>query len=458
MNPQDDDRRQQAKAGQVGRPDRHSHESATRGTPRPGEPREDEPEEDAGKPLKAESSETRKGLNISIVVHDLTSGGAELFACNLAENLKRAGHVTEVVTTGPMEDFWEVGEGIGRTRLRRPAQGKEGRQSPRWKDRLTEALPITLHDWGALLLNTARVIWFAARQRPALLIGVLPASNIAVIAAGRLLGIATIATEHCWPAYDDLPRAVAATRPTAYKYSDRTTVLTKRMQEWFEAKHGVRTEIAPILTGVTREKSTKPPEDDAREKMVLSAGRLAPQKGFDVLLNAIGVLRPMWPDGWKVRIIGEGPEREALEAQIEEQQLEEIVKLEGVQKNAGTWYRRARVYVLSSRYEGFPRALLEGLHNGCAIVATDCPSGPREIVTHNRTGLLVPAEDPTALAEALQRIITNNGLRRRLQINGRTATNTTESTNPTTGRWNQLVTEATGHAGRPEKRRSGRTT
>ena len=86
----------------------------------------------------------------------------------------------------------------------------------------------------------------------------------------------------------------------------------------------------------------------------------------------------------------------------------------GVVPDPETWMAQATVFVLPSRYEGFPNALLEAMAMGCPAVAADCDSGPREIVRHGENGLLVPAGDAGALADALSTLFADEALRRRI--------------------------------------------
>jgi GalNAc-alpha-(1->4)-GalNAc-alpha-(1->3)-diNAcBac-PP-undecaprenol alpha-1,4-N-acetyl-D-galactosaminyltransferase len=85
----------------------------------------------------------------------------------------------------------------------------------------------------------------------------------------------------------------------------------------------------------------------------------------------------------------------------------------------GAWMLRASVFILSSRFEGFPNVLLEAMALGCPVIAADCPSGPAEIVVPDETGLLVPKEDPQSLARALSRLIEDPVLREQLGRNAR---------------------------------------
>jgi glycosyltransferase involved in cell wall biosynthesis len=158
--------------------------------------------------------------------------------------------------------------------------------------------------------------------------------------------------------------------------------------------------------------------DGARElpiapRTLVAMGRLARQKGFDVLLDAFARCAPAHPE-WKLLILGEGEERTRLEAQVRALGLDGRVQLPGRVQRPGAILRRAELFVLPSRWEGFPNALLEAMACGVAAIAADCPSGPRDIVRPGVDGVLVPPEDPAALAAALDRLLTDGEERRRL--------------------------------------------
>jgi len=141
--------------------------------------------------------------------------------------------------------------------------------------------------------------------------------------------------------------------------------------------------------------------DLAAGPLLLAAGRLTEQKGFDVLLRAVARVRA---DGVEVSlvILGEGEERDALEGLRDQLGLAAVVHLPGYTDNPYPWFRRADLFVLSSRYEGLPNVLIEALTLGLNVVATDCPTGPREILEDGRLGRLVPINEPVTLAEAIK--------------------------------------------------------
>ena len=128
----------------------------------------------------------------------------------------------------------------------------------------------------------------------------------------------------------------------------------------------------------------------AKSKTILAVGRLHEQKGFDLLLQAWKPIEKTYSD-WSLRIVGEGPKRAELEAQIESQGLKRVV-LAGATNNVLDEYEAASIFVLSSRYEGLPLALIEAMWSGLPCIAFDCPQGPAELLAENR-GWLVPNGD-----------------------------------------------------------------
>jgi glycosyltransferase involved in cell wall biosynthesis len=148
------------------------------------------------------------------------------------------------------------------------------------------------------------------------------------------------------------------------------------------------------------------------ERTVLAAGRLTPQKGFDLLIRAYSRVAAEHPD-WRLRICGDGPQRARLQRLIDERGLTGVVTLAGPAEHLGEEMERASVFVLSSRFEGFPLVLVEAMSKGMAIVAFDCPTGPRDVIDDHRNGLLVRQKRIGALAEGMLELIEDEGLRRR---------------------------------------------
>ncbi|HEX5109189.1 MAG TPA: glycosyltransferase [Vicinamibacterales bacterium] len=143
--------------------------------------------------------------------------------------------------------------------------------------------------------------------------------------------------------------------------------------------------------------------DAPTHPVLLGAGRLTRQKNHRALIDAFAVVRRTVEA--RLVILGEGPERPALEARIRHHGLQEWVALPGFVANPYAWMARASVFVLSSDYEGLPTVLIESLAVGAPVVATDCESGPREILRNGELGELVPVRDVSALSAAILRTL-----------------------------------------------------
>ncbi len=146
---------------------------------------------------------------------------------------------------------------------------------------------------------------------------------------------------------------------------------------------------------------------DGGPPVLVAAGRLSPQKDFPTLIRAFAQVRARRPV--RLIILGEGPERPALEAQVARLGLGGEVALPGFTSNPHAWMARAGAFVLSSGWEGFPNVLAEALACGCPVVSTDCPSGPAEILEGGRHGRLVPVGDADAMAVAIAETLDDPG-------------------------------------------------
>ncbi len=133
---------------------------------------------------------------------------------------------------------------------------------------------------------------------------------------------------------------------------------------------------------------------------IVCVARLFPQKGIDILLEALAIMRSSGSI-FHVSLLGEGPERQSLERRCRRLGLSEVVHFAGFVENPYAVLARADLLVLASRYEGFANVILESLAVGCPVVATDSPSGNREVIQPGINGWLAPNEDPAGLAETI---------------------------------------------------------
>jgi glycosyltransferase involved in cell wall biosynthesis len=131
----------------------------------------------------------------------------------------------------------------------------------------------------------------------------------------------------------------------------------------------------------------------------LAVGRLSPQKDFSNLIRAFAQLRQQ--KNARLMILGEGELRGELEAEIASLGIGDDVAMPGFVSNPYAYMYNSAAFVLSSRWEGLPTVLIEAMACGCAVVATDCPSGPQEILAGGKYGILVPIDNAQALGSAM---------------------------------------------------------
>ena len=135
---------------------------------------------------------------------------------------------------------------------------------------------------------------------------------------------------------------------------------------------------------------------------ILAVGRLHKQKNFEMLIEAFAKSKASKVA--KVLILGEGEQREKLEKLIEKRGVKNRVFLIGKVDNVNDFYKQAKLFVLCSRFEGFPNALAEALGFGLPCISTDCPTGPNEMIKNEINGLLIPNENERALKEAIDKL------------------------------------------------------
>jgi glycosyltransferase involved in cell wall biosynthesis len=166
-------------------------------------------------------------------------------------------------------------------------------------------------------------------------------------------------------------------------------------------------------------------------------GRLSPEKGFDVLVRAFARIAPWFPD-WTLQILGTGPQRGQLEDLADSLGVRDNVRWAGWVEEPESALLESGVFVLPSRYEGFPNALLEAMACGLPCIASACDSGPAEIIRDGVDGLLVPPENVDALADALRQLVSDEDKRARL---GRHAVEVTSrfSREAFFGRWEEAL-------------------
>jgi glycosyltransferase involved in cell wall biosynthesis len=148
-------------------------------------------------------------------------------------------------------------------------------------------------------------------------------------------------------------------------------------------------------------------------KRIISVGRLMPQKGYNLLIEAWNMIHNHFPD-WRLDIFGSGDDYDELTKRIENKHLEHSIRINFPTQNIINEYLNSSIYVMSSRYEGFGMVLVEAMSCGVPCISFDCPCGPSEIITNNEDGFLVENGNVQMLAEKIMTLIRDVDLRKNM--------------------------------------------
>jgi glycosyltransferase involved in cell wall biosynthesis len=325
---------------------------------------------------------------ITLLLPDLRGGGAERVAINLANGFAARGYAVDMVLLSATGVF------------------------------LADLLPeIRVVD---LQVNRARwalppLVRYLRKNRPTALLACMWPLTLTAIWARRLARVPTrvVVAEHTtWSRSELLQRRtvgwqVRTSMHHVFPSADAIVTVSKGASDdlahFAKLDRKVITVIYNPVVGDEQPFNPKP-RDPAEwwtgtHRRVLAVGTLKTIKDYTTLLLAFAQLRQCVDA--RLLILGEGECRTALEAQVSQLGLDGYVFMPGFVKDLTTYYQRADLHVLSSTGEGLPTVLIEALAAGTPVVSTDCPSGPREILSDGKFGSLVPVGDATALAAAM---------------------------------------------------------
>ena len=341
-------------------------------------------------------------MKIVIIIESLCMGGAERVTVNLADHWANKGwDVTVVTLASETMDFFELPASVKRIALNLP--GGNGKVL------------------AAIYANLPRIIALRRilnQTKPAVALAIMLTPNVLLgIAAWGKKELVAVGSEHLHPPALPMAKHWEFLRSYFYGRLNAVAALTSESSHWLSLHTRAR-KVGVIPNHIPSPFTNQEPFLDTQivpndQRILLAVGRLCDQKGFDLLLRVYGRLSFSFPD-WILVILGEGPDRGALEAQVRSAGLIDRVALPGRAGNMVDWYEAADLFVMSSRYEGFGNTLLEAMAHGVPAVSFDCDTGPRDIIRHEVDGLIVPNNDLDAMEAALARLMGNENLRHRL--------------------------------------------
>ena len=333
-------------------------------------------------------------MRLLIYIHSLENGGAERVVANLANHWTSLGWAVTVVTVAPRaRDFYVLDPGVGRRCLDLTGRG------------------------GGVLAGVVRTARRACALRrvlrdvqPTVALSAMHTANVVLALAARgLHGVRTVGSEHNFPPKAPMGPIWETLRRHAYGHLHAVVALTHECAHWLE-RHSHARCVPVIPNPVAWPLSQHAPQVSPAiacapgRQILLGVGRLSEEKNFTTLITIFARLAPTHPD-WDLVILGEGPQRAALAAQVHAGALAQRVFLPGSVGNVGDWYAQASLYAMSSHFEGFPNTLVEAMAHGVPAVSFDCDTGPRDIIRHGIDGLLVASGDADGMASALDRLM-----------------------------------------------------
>jgi GalNAc-alpha-(1->4)-GalNAc-alpha-(1->3)-diNAcBac-PP-undecaprenol alpha-1,4-N-acetyl-D-galactosaminyltransferase len=336
-----------------------------------------------------------------MVTESLEGGGAERALSNMASYWVAQGWRVQLVTHADpsVSDFYPLASAVERVRLQETSR-KGG-----WFSRLRGRV--------ARVLRLRKLV---EASDPDVVLSFIDVPNVLTILATRGLKQRVVISERHDPCETEGHGRYAGAYPLGkhwrilrrlvYRWADQVTAVNDDAAKWLARECSVAVEVIP---NALRE---LPSVSAEREKFVLGVGRLAIQKGFDLLLQAFDQVAGRFPE-WRLVILGQGPEHERLQLLRAGLSSRERIEIRAPVVDVESWMARAGLIVLPSRFEAYGNAILESLGMGAAVISTRCGGTP-SFMQDRVNGRLVPVDDVEALARAMEELMADPEARRSL--------------------------------------------
>lgn len=383
-------------------------------------------------------------MKIALVASDLSGAGAQRVLVELARAWAERDHDLFILTTHQVPDAYTLPQGVSRITLDALTDDVRRRAYEAAKREYELS-----RDWsriGAYLLEDAHVRRGVERLRaelaayaPDAVISFGGAANLmSVIACSSLDGPRVVVREGNDPNRFSITHMSLALRRFAAANADHVVCNTRSASRWFETFTSapdvvyIPNPVSPVSASPL--KWTEP--------TILTVGRLSPQKDHETLLSAFAQASL---GRWRLAVVGEGELEPRLRQSAGDLGIAAKVDWYGFVADPFAFYRSAQIFVLPSRFEGLPNALLEAMSFALPCIVSDGSEGPAEIVSDEDTGLVIRAGDSADLSKALVRLAGDAELRSRLGANARRAVQRFSLAN-VVARWDRLLGTACGAA------------
>lgn len=340
--------------------------------------------------------------NILFIVSSMQGGGAERVATLLCNYWTRNGHTVTLVPTfsGRGEYMYPLDDKVRLVYL-------------------TDRVGTFRKSLASKLLRLLALRSLVREINPDVAVSFLFDINVITLFITRGLNLPVVVSERVYPPAAPRRLMWSFLRRVSYPWAKAVIIQTELSAQWLKETCPKATSIIipnPIVFPLPATLPNVPPEIiiNSDTKVIISAGRLRPQKGFDILITAFSKLSEENQE-WELVILGEGIERENLETQRNKLGLKNKIHLPGQVGNLSEWYKRGDIYAMSSRFEGFPNSLVEAMAYGLPVVSFDCDSGPRDIIEPQIDGILVNLKHGAdGFSAALEKLISDKLMRCRM--------------------------------------------
>lgn len=245
------------------------------------------------------------------------------------------------------------------------------------------------------------------------IIGFTTTCNIYTVLTSKLTGIPCIISERINPNCNISNKIWERLRKYLYPKANKIVVQTSLVKDYFMPF--VNESKLEIISNPIDSELTKYRDLNAeKENIILHVGRLDKQKNQELLIKAFANIPH---NGWRLVLIGEGYLKDKYESLINKLNEQNDIFLLGKTNTVYNEYNRARIFALTSDYEGFPNALIEAMHFGVPCISTDCPSGPSDLIINSENGFLIPVNDQNALETRLIELMEDESLQEKFSKN-----------------------------------------
>ena len=336
-----------------------------------------------------------KNKKIAFYIGSLTKGGAERVITNLAEYFYSKGYQVWMITKFRAETEYSLSEGIVRIIADLTKEEEKGR----------------IRNFFNRTLKLRKII---KEIHPDVVVSFIGKSNLRTIAATRGTGIPAVVSVRSNPTREIGSGWKRLFTFLLFGMAEGVVLQTTEAKEffpkWIQKK-------AIVLQNSLNPEFIRPAYTGVKRKEIVSVGRIDHNKNQKMLIETFAPLAEEFPE-WNVVLYGDGDAKKGLEERVRTLGLEERILFQGVQSNIPEKIEGASIFALTSKQEGMPNALIEAMVLGIAVVSTDCPcGGPRDLITQNENGILIPPDDTKALTDALKLLMTDDNMRQRLGRN-----------------------------------------